>query len=180
MDTYWTVHDKTFEKFIPAEEIKKKVAEVARKINEDLKGQKRPIFLVVLNGAFVFASDLLQNVTLDCEIEFIKLSSYQGTTSAGTVKEVMGLNTSVAGHTVVIIEDIIDTGLTVDMLIGILKSMGAAEIKVAACLFKKEAFKKEYPIDYCCFEIPDKFVVGYGLDYDGLGRNSSGIYKLVE
>jgi hypoxanthine phosphoribosyltransferase len=136
--------------------------------------------VVVLNGAFIFASDLLKRVTIDCEITFVKLSSYQGTMSTGVVQQIIGLDRDIKGRTIVIIEDIVDTGLTLERFREVLAQMEPAEVKVATCLLKPDAFKNKFPIDYQCFSIPNEFVVGYGLDYDGLGRNSSDIYKILE
>ena len=133
-----------------------------------------------LNGAFIFASDLLKRVTIDCEITFVKLSSYQGTMSTGVVQQIIGLDRDIKGRTIVIIEDIVDTGLTLERFREVLAQMEPAEVKVATCLLKPDAFKNKFPIDYQCFSIPNEFVVGYGLDYDGLGRNSSDIYKILE
>jgi hypoxanthine phosphoribosyltransferase len=133
----------------------------------------------VLNGAFIFASDLLKKVKIDCEVAFVKLSSYSGMESTGTVTEVIGLDIPIKGRHVIIIEDIVDTGLTLKGFLEKLKIMEPADIKVASCLLKPDAFRMKFPVDYLCFSIPNEFVVGYGLDYDGLGRNSSDIYRVV-
>ena len=179
MPDIWKLNDKSFSKFILNEDIQSKVCELAELINTDLAG-KKPLFVVVLNGAFIFASDLLKKVTIDCEIAFVKLSSYQGTQSSGVVQQIIGLDLDIKGRTIVIIEDIVDTGLTLERFRLTLNEMEPAEVLVAACLLKPEAFNNKFPIDYLCFSIPNEFVVGYGLDYDGLGRNSSDIYKIVE
>jgi len=179
MPDIWKLNDKSFNKFILDEDIQSKVCDLAERINTDLAG-KKPLFVVVLNGAFIFASDLLKKVTIDCEIAFVKLSSYQGTQSSGVVQQIIGLDLDIKGRTIVIIEDIVDTGLTLERFRITLNEMEPAEVLVAACLLKPEAFKNKFPIDYLCFSIPNEFVVGYGLDYDGLGRNSSDIYKIVE
>ena len=171
------VQDKEFELFINAETINNVVTELARKLNEDLKG-KNPLFLVVLNGAFIFASDLIKKITVDCEVSFVKLSSYAGTRSTSMVKELLGLNEVVKGRTVVVIEDIIDTGITMAGMISKLREMEAGEVLIVTCLFKPEAFAKDFTIDYIGMEIPNKFIVGYGLDYDGYGRNLPDIYKV--
>ena len=171
------VQDKEFELFINAETINNAVTELARKLNEDLKG-KNPLFLVVLNGAFIFASDLIKKITVDCEVSFVKLSSYAGTRSTSMVKELLGLNEVVKGRTVVVIEDIIDTGITMAGMISKLREMEAGEVLIVTCLFKPEAFAKDFTIDYIGMEIPNKFIVGYGLDYDGYGRNLPDIYKV--
>ena len=122
--------------------------------------------------------NLLKKVTIDCEIAFVKLSSYSGTESTGVVKEVMGLDINLKDRSVVIIEDIVDTGLTLDRFLHQVNQMGPAEVKIATCLMKPDAFRMQFPVDYICFSIPNEFVVGYGLDYDGLGRNSQDIYKI--
>ena len=179
MPDTWKLKDKNFDKYILDHEIQTKVRELSASINSELDG-KTPLFIVVLNGAFIFASDLLKGVTIDCEIAFVKLSSYQGTQSSGVVQQIIGLDLDVKGRTIVIIEDIVDTGLTLDYFLKTLKAMEPADVKVATCLLKPDAFKSKFPIDYVCFSIPNEFVVGYGLDYDGLGRNSSDIYKIVE
>jgi len=179
MPDIWKLKDKSFNKFIVNHDIQAKVSDLAIRLNTDLDG-KKPLFIVVLNGAFIFASDLLKKVTIDCEIAFVKLSSYQGTQSSGVVQQIIGLDLDIKGRTIVIIEDIVDTGLTLDRFRKTLSEMEPAEVKVAACLLKPDAFHNKFPIDYLCFSIPNEFVVGYGLDYDGLGRNSSDIYKIVE
>jgi hypoxanthine phosphoribosyltransferase len=179
MPDIWKLNDKSFNKFILNKDIQIKVCGLAERINADLAG-KKPLFVVVLNGAFIFASDLLKKVTIDCEIAFVKLSSYQGTQSSGVVQQIIGLDLDIKGRTIVIIEDIVDTGLTLERFRITLNEMEPSNVMVAACLLKPEAFKDKFPIDYLCFSIPNEFVVGYGLDYDGLGRNSSDIYKIVE
>jgi hypoxanthine phosphoribosyltransferase len=179
MPDTWKLKDKNFKKYILNDDIQDKVSKLSAQINKELEG-KKPLFIVVLNGAFIFASDLLKQVTIDCEIAFVKLSSYHGTQSSGVVQQIIGLDLDIKGRTIVIIEDIVDTGLTLGQFLLTLKKMEPAEIKVAACLLKPDAFKSKFPVDYLCFSIPNDFVVGYGLDYDGLGRNSSDIYKIVE
>lgn len=179
MPETWKLNDKYFTRFILNDEIQAKVCEMSEIINNDLAG-KRPLFVVVLNGAFIFASDLLKKVTIDCEIAFVKLSSYKGTHSSGVVQQIIGLDMDIKGRTIVIIEDIVDTGLTLERFRETLREMEPAEVMVATCLLKPDAFKDKFPIRYHCFSIPNEFVVGYGLDYDGLGRNSSDIYKITE
>lgn len=173
------VHDKEFSEFISSKKIEKAVAEIAEKINTDLKG-KNPLFLVVLNGAFIFASDLLKKVTIPCEISFVKLSSYIGTKTTSVVRELIGLDEVLTGRTVVIIEDIIDTGITMGVTTEKLKKLQADEVFIATLLFKPDAFKMNYDIDYIGIKIPNDFIVGYGLDYDGHGRNLPDIYKIIE
>lgn len=178
MPEIWKLHDKSFSKYILNDDIQKKVSELATRINSELDG-KKPVFVVVLNGAFIFASDLLKQVTIDCEIAFVKLSSYQGTQSSGVVQQIFGLDMDIKGRTIVVIEDIVDTGLTLDRFLKTLREMEPADVRVATCLLKPEPFNEKFTVDYLCFSIPNEFVVGYGLDYDGLGRNSGDIYKIV-
>jgi hypoxanthine phosphoribosyltransferase len=173
-----TFKDKTFTLSIPAEEIQSVIARLAGQLNEDLKGT-RPIFLVILNGSFMFAADLLKRIDLECEVSFVKLASYSGTQSTAIVKKLIGLNEDLAGRTVVILEDIIDSGVTVENMLEQLKELEPAGIKIATLLFKPDAFSRYYKIDYIGLSIPNDFIVGYGLDYDGLGRNLPDIYKIV-
>jgi hypoxanthine phosphoribosyltransferase len=173
------VRDKEFSLFLTAEDIDKAVDQVAEMINIDMQGRD-PLFLCILNGAFIFASDLLKKVEVDCEISFVKLSSYVGTTTTNTVRELIGLDQVLAGRTVVIIEDIIDTGITMAYTLEKLRKLGASDVRIATLLFKPEAFKKDYPIDYVGIVIPNEFIVGYGLDYNGHGRNLPDIYKIIE
>ena len=171
--------DKTFSLSIDSEEIQKAVSALADRLNEDLKG-KTPLFLVILNGSFMFASDLLKKLTMDCEISFVKLSSYSGTSTTQKVKQLIGLNEDLAGRCVVILEDIVDTGITIENMLQQLQGLGAAEVKVVTFLFKPKAFGKDFSIDYVGMEIPNDFIVGYGLDYDGHGRNLPDIYSIIK
>ena len=173
------VHDKEFEVFISKTEIQSVITDMADKINKDLAG-KDVIFLGILNGAFMFASDLFKEITLDCQITFLKLASYAGTSSTGTVKRLIGINEDIFQKTVVILEDIVDTGVTLDNIIKQLKGYEPAEIKVATMLYKPEAYTKDLKLDYVGIEIPNEFVLGYGLDYEGFGRNLADLYKVVE
>lgn len=173
------VKDKTFEISLGAKRIEKAVENIAQQINTDLR-DKNPLFLVVLNGAFMFASDLMKKITIPCEISFVKLSSYVGTQTTSTVRELIGLDEVLHDRTVVIVEDIIDTGITMGVTMGKLKNLEAEDVKIATLLFKPDAFQRDYPIDYIGIEIPNDFIVGYGLDYDGHGRNIPEIYKIVE
>lgn len=170
--------DKEFSIFISATEIEAAVDKVAQRINTDLK-EKNPLFIVILNGAFMFASDLMKKITLDCEVSFVKLSSYAGTSSSQNVKKLIGINEELHGRSIIIVEDIIDTGLTMEKLIADIQKLQPESIRLATCLFKPNAFQKSYPIDYVGIEIPNDFIVGYGLDYDGYGRNYPEIYKIV-
>jgi hypoxanthine phosphoribosyltransferase len=172
-----TLKDKTFVPYISSDKILENVHLLAKKINTDLVNDM-PLFLVVLNGSFMFASDLLKEVTIPCEISFIKLASYHGTSSTGTVTEMIGLTEEIKGRTVVIIEDIVDTGITLDKLVTLLTKKEVKQIKVATFLLKPEAYTKNITLDYVGMEIPNDFVIGYGLDYDGLGRNMKAIYVL--
>ncbi|PKP01245.1 MAG: hypoxanthine phosphoribosyltransferase [Bacteroidetes bacterium HGW-Bacteroidetes-9] len=172
------VKDKEFKVFIKAEEIDAVVEKVAKAINNDLK-DKVPLFLVVLNGAFMFASDLMKKIKIDNNISFVKLSSYTGTRSSQVINELIGLNEVVKGRTVVIIEDIIDTGFTMRRMLDILHQQEAADVKIATLVFKPNAFQADYKIDYIGLEIPNDFILGYGLDYDGFARNLPDIYKIV-
>lgn len=171
-----TIKDKQFKPYIGAQQIHEAVKSIAKKINAELSNDF-PIFLVVLNGSFMFAADLLREVTIPCEISFIKLSSYSGTSSSGNVTELIGLNEDLNGRTVVVVEDIVDSGNTLEKLINSLSK--TKHIKVAAALFKPDAYKKNHKIDYVGLTISNEFVVGYGLDYDGQGRNLKDIYILA-
>lgn len=172
------VKDKTFAVSIPEAQILEAVKRVAGEINRDFDG-KEPLFLPVLNGAFMFAADLLKEITIPCEVSFIKLASYQGTQTSGTIREVIGLAKDITGHHVIIVEDIIDSGLTMAHMIETLAAHNPASIAVCSCLVKPDALKVQIPIDYRCIDIPNDFIVGYGLDYDGFGRNTRDIYTLV-
>ena len=173
------VHNKEFTKFIEASQIEEAVNKIASRINSDLAG-KNPLFLIVLNGAFMFAADLLKKITFPCQISFVKLSSYIGTSTTSAVRELIGLDEVLSGRTVVIVEDIIDTGITMGVTIEKLKKLEAAEVYIATLLFKPNAFRMNYEIDYIGMEIPNDFIVGYGLDYDQQGRNYPDIYKIIE
>ncbi len=173
------IHDKYFKPFIGKEEIEKAVQRMANRINEDYKG-KIPLFLVILNGSFMVAADLLKKITLECEVSFVKLASYSGTKSTETIRELIGFDENVKGREIIIIEDIIDSGLTMERVLSQLKNMGAKDVKISTLLFKPEAFKKTYAIDYIGIEIPNDFIIGYGLDYDGRARNLPDIYKITD
>ncbi len=172
------IHDKTFVPFISAENIQKKVAEIGYQISSDYAG-KRPLILAVLNGSFIFASDLFRYLEIDAEISFIKLASYKGTTSTGNIIMAIGLEEQVLERHVILLEDIVDTGKTLSEFVPQLARQNPASLKIAALLTKPEALRYPVHADYVGFEIPDKFVVGYGLDFDGLGRNLHEIYQLV-
>jgi len=172
------IKDKEFVISISSDKILNAIKQVASRINKDYEGQQ-PLFIAVLNGSFMFAADLFKNLDIECEISFIKVSSYQGTQTTEDVKELIGLNQNIEGRRIIILEDIVDTGITLDITISKLKNLKPADIKVATLLFKPEAFKNQFVIDYIGIEIPNEFIVGYGLDYDGLGRNLSDIYKII-
>ena len=173
------IKDKTFRTFIPEDQIAQSVKAVAERINKDL-ADKNPLFLAVLNGSFIFAADLMRNITIPCEISFVKLASYQGTTSTGVIKEVIGLNEDLAGRTVVILEDIVDTGFTIKRMIETLGTRGPESVHVCTLLLKPGKLQVPLNVEYVAMEIPNDFIVGYGLDYDQQGRNLRDIYTLVE
>ncbi len=172
-----TLKDKTFVPYITSDKIQESVRQMSKKINTDL-AKDTPLFLVVLNGSFMFAADLLKEVTIPCEISFIKLASYHGTNSTGIVTEMIGLTEEIKGRTVVIVEDIVDTGVTIEKLVALLIKKEVKQIKIASFLLKPDAYTKDIKVDYVGMEIPNDFVVGYGLDYDGLGRNMKDIFVL--
>lgn len=173
------VHDKSFEPYLAADQIQDAVKRLAAELDRDYEG-KRPLFVAVLNGAFMFASDLFKHLTIEAEISFIKLASYKGTKSTGRVLTAIGLDTDIYQRHVVIVEDIVDTGKTLTEFMPQLTHQHPASIKICALLHKPEATVNPIQIDYLGFTIPNKFVVGYGLDYDALGRNIPEIYKLAE
>lgn len=173
------VHDKDFEPYLPAEQIQEKIRGIASKMDTDYVG-KKPLFVAILNGSFMFASDLFKEITIEAEICFIKLASYKGTKSSGQVITAIGLDTDMHGRHVVILEDIVDTGKTLSEFLPQLEHQQPASLKIAALLHKPEATVYPIKVDYLGFSVPNKFLLGYGLDYDGLGRNIPSIYKLVE
>jgi hypoxanthine phosphoribosyltransferase len=171
--------DKKFRELISGKEISRRVDELAKEINRDFEG-KEVVFLGILNGAFLFAADLFKRINLKARISFVKLASYEGTKSSGSVKELIGWNEDIKDMQIIIIEDIVDTGHTLELIMGELKVRKVAGIKTVTLLFKPGAYKKKMPIDYIGFKIPNDFVVGYGLDYDGYGRNLPSVYTLVQ
>lgn len=173
------VLDKEFTPYISQVEIESAIDRIATQINRDMQG-KNTLFLVMLNGAFMFASELLKNIKIDCETSFVRYSSYDGTKSSCEIKELIGISNSLEGRDVVIIEDVIDTGFTMSCLLKKLKSMNVASVKIATMLFKPDAFKFDYKIDYIGMNIGNEFIVGYGLDYNEYGRNYPLIYKIIE
>jgi hypoxanthine phosphoribosyltransferase len=173
------IHDKKFIPFISRKEIEARLTLLADSIIQDYK-EKCPLFIVVLNGSFMFASDLLKCINIPCEISFIRLASYSQTQSTGSIREIMGLNEDISGRDVIILEDIVDTGLTMHQLIHQIKAKQPNSIQIATLLHKPEALCKPLEMKYIGFNIQNQFVVGYGLDYDGLGRNLDAIYVVTE
>lgn len=172
------LHDKQFSTFIPYEKIQAAIQQLAAQISNDYAG-KEPVFVAVLNGSFMFAADLLKDITVPCHISFVKLASYHGVSSSGSVTELIGFTENVEGKDVIIVEDIVDTGVTLEKVLNIFQHKNCASLKIATLLMKPEAYKKPAKIDYVCMEIPNEFIVGFGLDYDGLGRNLKDIYKVI-
>jgi len=172
--------DKEFEISLPNADIQLAIKQIAIRMKKDLEG-KQPLFICILNGAFMFASELMKEVELtDAEISFLKLASYSGTSSTGEIKELIGLNEEITGRTVVVIEDIVDSGHTIKGVTDQLINKGAKEVKIATLLFKPDALKVKVNLDYVGIEIPNDFIVGFGLDYDRRGRNLKDIYTLVK
>ena len=174
-----TIKDKTFKTSIPDADILKRIQVVADRINNDMK-DKNPLLLAVLNGSFIFAADLMRMLTIPCEISFVKLASYQGTTSTGTIKEVLGINEDLTNRTVIIVEDIVETGLTMKRMIETLGTRNPESIHICSLLVKPDRLQVPLDIEYAVMEIPNDFILGYGLDYDHQGRNLRDIYTIVE
>lgn len=173
------IHDKKFKISYPESEILERVKAVADRINKDMAG-KNPLFLAVLNGSFIFAADLMRMITIPCEISFVKLASYQGTMSTGKIKEVIGINEDISGRTVIIVEDIVESGLTMKRMIDSLGTRNPESVHICTLLLKPEKLTVDLNIEYAAIEIPNDFIVGYGLDYNQQGRNLRDIYTLVE
>jgi hypoxanthine phosphoribosyltransferase len=172
------LHNKQFEPYLSAAQLATAIQELAARLNQDYAGQT-PLFVAVLNGSFIFAADLMKGLSIDCEISFIKVASYQGTSSTGKVQEVLGLSEELNGRHVVILEDIVDTGHTMRMLLDTLGAKQPASLEVATLFLKPECLQHELNLRYVGLSIPNDFIVGYGLDYDGLGRNYPNVYKAV-
>jgi hypoxanthine phosphoribosyltransferase len=172
------VLDKKFREYIPEQEIKNEIVKLAARINKDFAGME-VVFLGILNGSFLFAADLFKRIDLKARISFVKLASYEGTSSSGTIKELIGWNEDIRNKYIIVVEDIVDTGNTLERVVDELVIRKASGIKIATLLLKPDAYKKDIPIDYVGFKIPNDFVIGYGLDYDGYGRNLSSIYTLI-
>ncbi len=173
-----TLHDKTFRTYIPYAEIDKAISRIAGQLNRDLSNEEKPVFLSILNGSFMFTADLMKKITLNCEITFVKLASYSGTESTGTVRQVLGLCSDIKDRTVIVLEDIVDSGTTITNLLDDLKKRNPKQIKICTLLLKPDAYKADIPIDYACINIPNDFVVGYGLDYNNLGRQYKDLYVI--
>lgn len=171
------VLDKTFKMFVPEVQILERVREVAERINRDLV-DKNPIFLAVLNGSFVFMADLIRMITIPCEVSFVKLASYEGVTSTGKIKEIVGIDEDLSGRTVVIVEDIVDTGLTMKRMVESLGTRNPESIHICTLLIKPDKLQVDLNIEYAAMEIPNDFILGYGLDYNQQGRNLRDIYVL--
>ena len=175
-----TIKDKTFEVMIPAEEIDKAVSAVAERINADYAdAEDAPIFVGVLNGSYMFLADLARKTTFNNEIVFVQISSYEGTQSTGTIKQKLGIDFDIEGRDVIIVEDIVETGHSINHMINYIKSLNPHSVEVCTLFFKPEKYLYELPIKYCAMEIGNEFIVGYGLDYDQLGRNLKDIYVLA-
>ena len=170
-----TIKDKQFEPFIHHGQIAERVATLAEKLNADYKG-KNPILIAILNGAFIFAADLVRHLTFDHEIQFVKYSSYDGMDTTGDVKELIGLSIDIKDRDIIVVEDIIDTGTTMYNILPKLKEKGAKSVEIAVLLMKPGKLQVPLDVKYCAMEIPNEFIVGYGLDYDGVGRNYKSIY----
>ncbi|PUZ29272.1 hypoxanthine phosphoribosyltransferase [Chitinophaga parva] len=173
------VHDKQFQPYINQEQLQTRIKELAAQLNKDLAGTK-PLFIAILNGSFMFAADVFKRLEIDAEICFIKLASYKGTKSTGNVVTAIGLDEDLFNRTVVILEDIVDTGKTLSQFLPQLEHQQPKQLLIASLLHKPEALQYPVKIDYLGFSVPNKFLLGYGLDYDGLGRNLPEIYQLVE
>ncbi|RXP56141.1 adenylate kinase [Lutibacter sp. HS1-25] len=174
------LHDKYFKSYISAQKIDETIKNLVNQISEDLKDEDTPLFIGILNGSFMFVADFVKKYHANCEVSFVKLASYEGTNSTGAIKQLVGINENLEGRTVVILEDIIDTGNTLQEIYKIFENKNLKQLKIATLFFKPDVFKKELPIDYIGLSIPDKFIVGYGLDYDGIGRNLESIYQLTK
>lgn len=173
------INDKVFNISITHEMIQEGVKRVADEINKDYKGRK-PLLLGILNGSFMFTADLMKNLDIECEISFVKFSSYEGTDTTGNVRQLIGLTESIKGRDIIIVEDIVDTGLTMQKILDILAVDEPQSIAIASLILKPARLKVPVYVKYSVFNIPDRFIVGYGLDYDGLGRNLPNIYEVVE
>lgn len=175
-----TLNDRTFEVMIPAQEIDHAVERVAEQINRDYADKEVPLFIGVLNGSFMFMSDLMKKISFNCELSFVKVASYEGTESSGKVKSLIGLNRDLSGRHVVIVEDIVDTGRSIAHMVKELEALNPASVEVCTLFFKPNSYCEKYPIRYRAMEIGNEFIVGYGLDYDQLGRNLEDVYVVTK
>ena len=173
------INDRSFSVSITETEIKNRIKSLAAEISADMEG-KNPLFLAVLNGSFIFAADLMREMTIPCEISFVKLASYQGTTSTGKIQEVIGINENLTGRTVIIVEDIVESGQTMKRMIESLGTRNPASVQICTLFFKPDKLKEDLTLDYVAFRIPDDFIVGYGLDYDQAGRGLKDVYSIIE
>ena len=173
------IKDRSFRVSISETEIKNRIKSLAAEISADM-ADKNPLFLAVLNGAFIFAADLMREMTIPCEISFVKLASYQGTISTGKIKEVLGINEDLTGRTVIIVEDIVESGQTMKNMVESLGTRNPASVHICTLFFKPDKLQEELTLDYVAFRIPDDFIVGYGLDYDQAGRGLKDVYTIVE
>lgn len=173
------LHDKRFAPFISSGEIEFAIQEMARRVTDDF-AEETPIFIGVLNGAFMTVSDLVKNFRGQCEVQFVRVASYEGTESTGEVQQLIGLNSDISGRSVILVEDIVDTGTTIVALKAMLKKHNPKNVKIATLFFKPDVYDKDVRLDYVGIRIPNKFIVGYGLDYDGLGRNLPDVYELAD
>ena len=173
------MHDKTFEVMISADEVDRDVENVAAQINADYADRQTPLFLGVLNGSFMFMSDLMKKIDFNCELSFVKLASYAGTSTTGKVQELIGLKNNIEGRHVIVVEDIVDTGESIEHLMRSLSGHNPASVEVATLFFKPNSYSKQIPIKYKALEIGNEFIVGYGLDYDQLGRNLKDVFVVV-
>jgi hypoxanthine phosphoribosyltransferase len=173
------LHDKAFTPFISAQEIDFAITNIAKQIEDDF-ADEIPVFVGILNGAFMVVSDLLKKYNSPCEVSFVKLASYEGMESTNNVKQLIGLNQDLEGRTVIVVEDIVDTGSTLEELKDLFKMQNLKHFKIATLFLKPNAYKKDIKLDYVGIRIPNKFIVGYGLDYNGLGRNLSEVYQVIE
>lgn len=174
------LHDKQFKVMIPAARIDEAVSEVARRINADYAERETPLFLGVLNGSFMFMSDLIKKIDFNCELSFVKLASYCGTSSTGRVQNLIGLNTDIGGRHIIIVEDIVDTGVSIEHMVRELEAFRPASVEVCTLFFKPASYTRQVPIRYRAMEIGNEFIVGYGLDYNQLGRNLKDVYVVTE
>lgn len=175
-----TLKDKTFELFIPYQTLHGSVVDLASRINEDYHDKQTPLFLGVLNGSFMFMGELMKEIDFNCEMSFVKLASYSGTCSTGRVSELIGLADNLRGRHIIVVEDIVDTGESIEHLLRSLVGHEPASVEIATLLLKPESYKKEIPVKYAAMSIPNDFIVGFGLDYNQLGRNLKDIYKIVD